>query len=668
MNCAVVGCGAVADAYLDDVDASPLSLVAACDLDRDRAERLAAPHGATAYGDLDAMLADCDAPLVLNLTSHAVHAAVTRQCLRADRHVWSEKPLATDGETARALLALAEDRGLALGCAPANHRGEHQRLVHRLFAEGCLGDVGVVQATANVGRVPEWHDRPESFLGVGPLYDGEVYPLALLVAWFGGVERVRSATLADPWPERFDADPDAPTHARATLELADGPLVHLDASFYVPHRGREFVSLELHGDGGSCYLADAGDLGGDDEELVSFGGAGRPYTTVPRGAPPGRTGYLAGPTALARSVASEAPDRATARRGAHLVAVFDAIEHAAETGGPVDVAGDAPTPIPTPWVDVRPPAATLGGSGGGSTSDPGTRPAALRLPPVGFGCSRYRDGDYVDRRASMATALDAGYRFFDGAELYGNEHRLGGLLAAPGAPDRSSLFLASKVWNTNHRHVAEACETTLADLGVDALDCYLLHWPDAWAYTGPLRRLAERPVEEQEALTFPENGAGERETADVPLESTWRRMEDLVDRGLTHTLGVCNVDRGTLSDLLDIARVPPAVVQVECHPYSPREELVSFCHDRGIRVVAHSPLSAPGLLTDSAVEAVADSLGVPPASAVLAWHVDRGVVPIPASTDPDHVVSNRAAAGVTLSAEGRRRLDGLADPDFERAR
>jgi alcohol dehydrogenase (NADP+) len=118
--------------------------------------------------------------------------------------------------------------------------------------------------------------------------------------------------------------------------------------------------------------------------------------------------------------------------------------------------------------------------------------------------------------------------------------------------------------------------------------------------------------------------------------------------------------------LVDAADVPPAVVQVERHPYRPRADLIAWCHDRGIRVVAHSPLSAPGLLGDDTVEAVADVVGVTPAQAVLAWNVQRGVVPIPASTDPDHVVDDLAAARVRLADAQLRRLDDLADPDFER--
>ncbi|MFB6300602.1 MAG: aldo/keto reductase [Halobacteriales archaeon] len=469
--------------------------------------------------------------------------------------------------------------------------------------------------------------------------------------WFGPIDRVRSADTFDLWPADSTHDPERPTHVEATLSFADGPAVRLTASFYAPHRSREFTSLEMHGDDGSLYLEDAGDMGGSDDPRLSFGRRGRAYTPMPLQTPPGETPYLAGVESLVASVRNGTPDRRAGKRAAHIVTVCEAIEEAATADTAIDIKSTVTAADRQPTI---------------RTPDHHGSKAALRLPAIGFGCSRYRDGKYVDRTQSIEIALDAGYRLLDSAELYGNEHRIGEILSAPGSPRREAIFLISKVWNTNHDHISEACETTLEDLGTEYLDCYMLHWPEAWAYTGPLQRLAEFPVEKQEALTFPEDDDGEIRTADVSLKDTWRKLESLYDRGIVRTLGLCNVERSTLDAVLDFARVPPAVVQIERHPYQPRAELVGACHQHGIRVIAHSPLSAPGLLEEPTLTSVAAEAGMTPAQAALAWHVTRGIVPIPSSTERDHIVENLTAARMRLSCDQLARIDTLADPDFER--
>ncbi|MXR41268.1 Gfo/Idh/MocA family oxidoreductase [Halobaculum sp. WSA2] len=693
MDCLFVGAGAVARQYAADLGGSRLSLAAVCDTDRDRAASLArtvtgsesetepgenagSDAGSPAvYADLDAMLDAESAPVVVNLTSHAAHAQVTRTCLAAGRHVFSEKPLALDPAEAGDLLRLARERDLALGCAPIAPDCDAQRHARTLLSDGRLGDVRLVYATAHVGRVTEWHERPDSFLAVGPLFDGAVYPLSVLVDWFGPVARVRSADAVDAWPDREERRPEAPAHVEATVEFADGPVVSLRASLYADHRSREFYSLECHGDDGTLYLADAGAMAAD-RDAVRVRGGDRGSVSAPHPRPRRERSHLDGPERLARAVDRGDRPRASARRAAHVVAVCAAIEAAAtepDTTGS-DGTGHAVGGVDATVCDDRDLGDLAALAAVGSRSAPTVRPpasgvpdgAALRLPPVGFGCSRYRGEEYVDRIESIGTALDAGYRLLDSAELYGNESRIGDLLASPGTPDREGVFLLGKAWNTNHGHLREACEGSLSELGVDAFDCYALHWPDAWAYQGPLRELAERPVEEQERLAFPETDEGERATVDRDLADTWRDLAALREEGLTRTIGICNVGLDDLRDLVAETDIEPALVQVERHPYAPKVDLVDWCHDRGIRVVAHSPLSAPGLLDDPVVTAVAAEADATPAGVVLAWNVAAGVVPIPASTDPEHVVSNLAAARVELTTDQRERLDALADPDFER--
>lgn len=656
MNCLFVGAGAIATEYAAGLASSPLALAGVCDLDGERARSLAQPYDCRAFSDLDDALAAVDAPLVVNLTSHAAHGPVTRTALEAGRHVYSQKPLALDADVAADLLELARERGLALGCAPGTTRGPSQRRAGRLLADGRLGPVQLGYAHAHVGRVTDWHDRPESFLEIGPLYDGGVYPLALLVEWFGPVESVRVADALDSWPARETRRPSAPSHVEATLAFESGPTVRLTASLYVPHRSREFYGLELHGDDGSLYLGGTGAMD-DSHDAVQYGRVGRSYTSVPAQRPTRAYRYLDPVESLATTVASGRPSRASGRRGAHVVAVCNAIETAAESGGPVPVAdfGATATPVPAPVVSP-------------AGADDTGRDGAIRLPPVGVGCSRYRDGEYVERADSIATALDAGYRLLDSAELYGNEHRIGDLLSAPGAPDRDGLFVLGKAWRTNHRreHLLDACRGSLDELGIEAFDCYALHWPEAWAHRGPLARLAEKPVARQEELTFPEDDDGNIETAEIPLGQAWANLEAVYERGWAHTLGLCNVSRAQLETVLDSGRVAPALVQIERHPYQPRSDLVAFCHERGIRVVAHSPLSAPGLLEEPVVVDIAEEYDCSPASVVLAWNVTQGVVPIPSSTTPAHIVSNAAAGGRRLSEAACARLDGLRRPEFER--
>mgnify|MGYP006276348015 FL=1 len=635
MNCLFVGAGAVADQYAAALPESPLTLDAVCDTDADRAAAFAADHDCAAFSDLDAAFAECDAQIAVNLTSHAAHATVTRQCLDAGRHVYTEKPIALDADTARDLLAKAENAGLGLACAPITPDCDAQRIAARALADGRLGRVGVATAHAHVGRVTDWHDRPDSFLAVGPLYDGGVYPLSLLVAWFGPATEVRVADTLDAWPDREDRAPTAPSHVEATVQFEDGPVARLTASFYVPHRAREFYGLELHGDDGSLYLDDAGAMTAE-RDSVSFGRVGREYTPMPPQTPSHESTHLDGVERFASALAAGRRPRGTARRGTHVVAICGAIERAAAEGGPVSVpdcgaaADPVAAPVVRPAVDAqREPSSTA-------------RSSAIRLPS------------------------DAGYRLLDSAGLYCNEGRIGDLRAAPGAPDRESLFLVGKVWNTNHEHAVEACRGSLAELAVDAFDCYALHWPDAWAYQGPLERLAESSVEEAEALTFPENESGERATADLSLAESWRNLETVHEQGLARTLGICNVDRKQLGTVLDAASVPPAMVQVERHPYQPRHDLVEFCHERGIRVLAHSPLSAPGLRSEPVLREIAAERDCSPAEVVVAWNVTGGVVPIPSSNDPEHIVANLHAGSLRLDPDEIDRIATLADPEFER--
>lgn len=659
----MVGTGDVARQYAAGLRESPLSLVGVCDRDRDRAaafrSSLAGDVGddllPSVYGDLDRMLNEEAAPLAVNLTGHAAHADVTRACLDAGRHVFSEKPLALDPTEAADLLERARARDLALGCAPINVECDAQRHALTLRSDGRLGAVRLAYAHAHVGRVTEWHDRPDSYLSVGPLYDGAVYPLSLLVDWFGPVDRVRTADAVDAWPARERRRPEAPAHVEATLEFAAGPTVSLRASLYADHRSREFYSVELHGDDGTLYIEDCGALAAD-RDAVRVRGGDRESVPAPHPRPRRVRSHLAGPERVARRVARGERPRASAVRAAHVVAVCAAV--AAEA---TDPAGGG---RPVGGVD----AASL--SRGGRVP-PSVRPAAtgrppraaLRLPPVGLGRSRDRDGEDADAADPLGTALDAGCRLFDTAGPSGIESRLGGLLDAPGTPDRDALFLLGGTRNATRGGIREACEGSLAALGVDALDCYALRRADSPASRGPPCRSPGSPADERESATRPADDGGTRATADRPLADAWRDLAALRDDGLARTIGVRGVGLDRLRGLVAETGIEPALVGVERNPYEPRSALVEWCHARGIRVVARSPLSAPGLLADHVVREAAADADTTPAAAVLAWNVADGVVPLPSIVDPERVVDRLAAARVELDDGARARLDGLVDRD-----
>ncbi|XVH32522.1 aldo/keto reductase [Haloferacaceae archaeon DSL9] len=663
MRTAVVGCGTIAAEYGPALaDAPEVDLVAATDLDAERAATFGADHDCASFSDLDAMLDAATPELVVNLTIHDAHAPVTRRCLDAGRHVYSEKPLALDASTAWELVELADARGVELGCAPANRLGDAQRLAGRSLRDGSLGRVRTGSADCHIGRLTEWHSNPEPFLRVGPLLDGAVYPLSLLAAYFGPVRLVETAhasrLLREHAHDGRTFEIETPDHVVAVLRFDAGVEIRLTASAYVPYQTKRFNSLELHGDGGSLFLRNCGETGAPtDRPAVEFARLGREYVPVRPQHDPRPRDYADGVRDLVAAVNDERSPVASGRLAAHVVSVAEAIGTAAETG--------SPTPVANPALD----AAAFADRSEQTGSRPTLDADAPAVPPVGFGCSRYRGGDaYVDLDDAMERALDAGYRLFDSAELYGNEGRLGEVLARRGSPDREAVYLLSKVWNTNHRpeHVREACRTTREQLGVDALDCYMLHWPDAWTYQGPLVDLAERSHEDLASLAFPTDADGNPIEADVPLSTTWRAMEGLVSDGAARSLGVSNFSVDELDDLLATARVPPAVVQFERHPYLPNRALVEWCHERGAVPMAHSPLSAPGLLAEDAVKSIAADRGVSPAQVVLRWNLERDVVPIPSSGDPDHVVANADLFRVSLSQSELASLDSLADPGFSR--
>jgi len=240
---------------------------------------------------------------------------------------------------------------------------------------------------------------------------------------------------------------------------------------------------------------------------------------------------------------------------------------------------------------------------------------AGHMPALGFGT--LIPNPAVTKTATR-DALDAGFRHFDCAERYGNERQVGEALqtglAANGIA-RENIFVTTKLWNSNHRpeRVEPAFEASLDRLRLNYLDLYLIHTPFAF-----------QPGDEQDPRDQNGNILYDR---GVTLLETWGAMENLLDSGRCRAIGLSDISLNDLLPIYESARIKPAVVQVEAHPYLPETELLEFCRQRNIVFLAFAPLGhgmKPGPLEDPAVSAIAARVGKTPAQVLLAWAVQRG--------------------------------------------
>src|ERR1700716_286769 len=237
------------------------------------------------------------------------------------------------------------------------------------------------------------------------------------------------------------------------------------------------------------------------------------------------------------------------------------------------------------------------------------------MPVLGFGTLIPNAAATI---SATRDALEAGFRHLDCAERYRNEHEVGEALQeglAAGAIAREDIFVTTKLWNSNHRpeRVEPAFDASLDRLELKYLDLYLIHTPFAF-----------HPGDEQDPRD--QNGNVLYDSG-VTLLDTWRAMESLVDGERCRAIGLSDISLNELLPLYESARIKPAVVQVEAHPYLPETELLEFCKEKGIVFLAFAPLGhgiRPGPLDDPAVLAIATRVGKTPAQVLLAWAVQRG--------------------------------------------
>ena len=188
---AIVGCGNVAKKYAEQIGAyDNVSLIGFYDLLAERSQAFARENGALTYPNLDELLADQTVDVVVNLTIHHAHAEVTEKCLDAGKHVYTEKPLALSLDDAQRLVNLAEQKGLRLSSAPITYMGEAQQTAWKELRGNKLGPVRLAYAEINQGRIESWHPNPVPFYEVGIVWDVGIYPITVLTALLGRVQRV----------------------------------------------------------------------------------------------------------------------------------------------------------------------------------------------------------------------------------------------------------------------------------------------------------------------------------------------------------------------------------------------------------------------------------------------------------------------------------------------
>jgi diketogulonate reductase-like aldo/keto reductase len=253
------------------------------------------------------------------------------------------------------------------------------------------------------------------------------------------------------------------------------------------------------------------------------------------------------------------------------------------------------------------------------------------IPALGFGTLV---SDSTETRSATKAAVEAGFRHLDCAERYRNEEEVGLALKdlfAEGTVRREDLFVTTKLWNNNHRpeRVKPALQASLNRLGLDAADLYLMHTPFAF-----------RPGDDQD----PRDSHGAVAYDDgVTLEETWAAMESLVDEGLTRAIGLSDIGVGGTRRILDSARIKPAVVEVESHPYHPQWDLHELCKTEGIILLAFAPLGhalEPRLLDDPLIVSIAQRYGKTPAQVLLAWGIQRGTAVLTSSVRPGRIREN----------------------------
>ncbi|MFP4016820.1 MAG: aldo/keto reductase [Halanaerobiales bacterium] len=246
-----------------------------------------------------------------------------------------------------------------------------------------------------------------------------------------------------------------------------------------------------------------------------------------------------------------------------------------------------------------------------------------QIPVLGFGTYKLKGEDGVK---AVKTAIDLGYKHLDTAESYNNQTEVSHAIEKSGI-SRDELFITSKVSyeNLHYDDVITACENTLDELNTEYLDLYLIHWPNK----------------------------------NIPIEETMRALSDLKQEGKIKDIGVSNFTRNHLEEVKEVSDEDIVVNQVEFHPYLYQKELYDYCMDNGIYITAYSPIARGDVFGDSLLSIIAKKHGKNEAQIALRWMMQKDIIVIPRSSNPEHIKSNFELFDFELSDDEVSKIDSL---------
>jgi diketogulonate reductase-like aldo/keto reductase len=285
-----------------------------------------------------------------------------------------------------------------------------------------------------------------------------------------------------------------------------------------------------------------------------------------------------------------------------------------------------------------------------------------RMPAIGLGTFGSDHISADEMAAAVKGAIEVGYRHLDCASVYGNEDRIGAALQEVFAQGlrREELWITSKLWNDKHAEddVIASCRKSLADLRLDTLDMYLVHWPF--------------PNFHPPGCSVESRSPGAKPYVHESFMKTWRQMERLVGMGLVRHIGTSNMTIPKLKLLLRDASIKPAVNEMELHPHFQQPELFEFVRANGMEPIGYCPIGSPNRpprdrtpddtvdIEDPVIRAIAARLGVHPAVVCVKWAVERGQTPIPLSTKRRNYLANlQGAVTEPLTAAEMRAIAGI---------